>query len=158
MKIEITSGLGNGPTKLAAFDSALNHAGVSNYNLIRLSSVIPPNSQIIIKKENYTQYGNWGDKLFVVMADKREDTPNAEAWAGVGWVQDEKTGKGLFAEHIGNSEKSVRDDITQSLTAFMATRNIDFGEIHMQVIGTTCKHHPVCALVVATYEANGWIS
>jgi arginine decarboxylase len=86
----------------------------------------------------------------------RVDTPNMEAWAGVGWVQDKETGRGLFAEHVGNSEKTVVEDIRQSLKAFMETRDVDFGDIHMKVVGKTCKREPVCALVVATYQAQGW--
>ena len=42
MKIRLSSGRGEGPTPLAAFDAALLDAGVSNYNLLPLSSVIPP--------------------------------------------------------------------------------------------------------------------
>lgn len=158
MKIQVSSGIGIGPTKLSAFDSALNDAGVANYNLLRLSSVIPPKSEIIIHKygEASKISGKWGDKLYVVMAETRVDTPNVEAWAGIGWVQDNKTGKGLFVEHEGNSEEAVRRDIKQSLEALMATRNVDFGEISMNVVGRVCTHHPVCALVVAAYESDGW--
>lgn len=157
MEIQVVSGIGTGPTTLSAFDSALNHAGVANYNLIRLSSVIPPNSKIVPKDEPATNLpGQWGDKLYVVMAEQRADSPNTEAWAGIGWVQDKETGRGLFVEHEGLSEKTVRDDITQSLTALMATRNVDFGEIQMKVVGRTCKHEPVCALVIAAYDAKGW--
>jgi len=100
--------------------------------------------------------GSWGDRLYVVMAEKRVDTPNTEAWAGIGWVQDETTGKGLFVEHEAESEKAVRLDITQSLEALMATRNINFGEIKMKVVGKTCTHHSVCALVIAVYQASDW--
>jgi arginine decarboxylase len=157
MNINISTGIGTGPTNLSAFDSALNHAGVANFNLIRLSSVIPPKSKIIYSKPPIKKIkGNWGDKLFVVMAEQRVDTPNTEAWAGIGWVQDKKTGKGLFVEHEGLSEKKVRVDIRQSLTALMATRNVDFGEIQMQVVGRSCKYEPVCALVVAVYQSQGW--
>ena len=156
MEIQVSSGIGNGPTTLAAFDAALHHAGVSNYNLIRLSSVIPPGSVIVEKERKSPTVKEWGHKLYVVIADMRVDTPNAEAWAGVGWVQDKETGKGLFVEHEGNSEKAVVEDITQSLNALMATRNVNFGHIHMKVVGKTCKHNPVCALVVATYQSKGW--
>lgn len=159
MKIKVSSGIGTGPTSLAAFDSALNHAGVANYNILRLSSVIPPNSEIEVSNKPLKNLpGEWGDRLYVVMAEQRVDTPNNEAWAGIGWVQDKKTGKGLFVEHEGLSEKKVRDDITQSLQALMATRNVNFGKIHMKVIGRTCKHEPVCALVVAVYESQQWQS
>ena len=45
MEIQISTGIGIGPTQLSAFDSALNNAGVANYNLLKLSSVIPPKSK-----------------------------------------------------------------------------------------------------------------
>lgn len=159
MKIYVAPGIGTGPTKLAAFDAALNDAGVANYNIIRLSSVIPPATAIINQNAPLppeVMPGGWGDRLYVVMAEMRVDTPNTEAWAGIGWVQDKETGKGLFVEHEGHSEKSVKDDITQSLEALMATRNVDFGEIEMKVVGRTCTHHPVCAMVVAVYQASDW--
>ncbi len=158
MKIQISSGLGTGPTKLAAFDSSLNAAGVANFNLLKLSSVIPPKSEIVIRKDGEPSKvpGNWGDKLYVVMAETRVDTPNVEAWAGIGWVQDKKTRRGLFVEHEGNSEEAVRRDIKQSLEALMATRNVDFGNINMHVVGLVCTHYPVCALVVAVYKSSDW--
>lgn len=159
MNIHITTGLGNGPTTLSAFDAALNDAGIANYNLIRLSSVIPPETTLIHHEKGIPAKlmpGTWGDRLYVVMAEQRADTPNEEAWAGVGWVQDKKTGRGLFVEHEGGSEAQVRRDIEQSLTALMATRNIDFGKINMKVVGKTCTHHPVCAMVVAVYQASDW--
>lgn len=156
MVIKVASGIGTGPTKMSAFDAALNHAGVANYNLIRLSSIVPPNTQIEEEDTISDTPGEWGDKLYVVMAEKRISSPNQEAWAGIGWVQEEGTGKGLFVEHEGLSEKAVRSDITQSLNALMATRNVDFGPIQMQVVGRSCKHEPVCALVVAVFESEGW--
>ena len=160
MNIHVAAGVGSGPTELSAFDAALNHAGIANYNLIRLSSVIPPASEIIVHDTGAipadTMPGNWGDRLYVVMAEQRAEHPNAEAWAGVGWVQDKSTGKGLFVEHEGNSEASVRRDIEQSLEALMATRKVDFGPIHMKVVGETCEHLPVCAMVVAVYQASDW--
>ncbi|MFI5240099.1 MAG: pyruvoyl-dependent arginine decarboxylase [Candidatus Saccharimonadia bacterium] len=155
MKINISSGVGTGPTKLSAFDDALIKAGVANYNIIRLSSVIPPNTSLQIV-ERISPDGNWGDRLYVVMADKRVDTPNVEAWAGIGWVQDDKTGKGLFVEHEGNSEATVRQDIQDSLKALMKGRDVDFGPISMHVTGSMCHGDPVCALVVAVYQSSSW--
>lgn len=157
MQIQISSGTGTGLTKLSAFDSALNNAGVANYNLIRLSSIIPPRSEIQIKDGQSVQTtGEWGDKLYVVMAEMRTATPNLEAWAGIGWVQDKQTGAGLFVEHEGANEESVKRDITHSLEALQATRKIDWGEIQMKVVGKTCVHEPVCALVVAVFESESW--
>ncbi len=158
MVIQVAAGTGTGPTKLSAFDSALNAAGVANYNLIHLSSIIPPEAKVIVNDGRLqTQPGQWGDKLYVVIADIRIETPNVEAWAGVGWVHDKKTGKGLFAEHVGESEATVKRDIQQSLEAFMAVRNVKFGPVKMKITGITCRHEPVCALVVAVYQARNWL-
>lgn len=159
MNIHLVSGVGNGPTTLSAFDAALNDAGVANYNLLRLSSVIPPETTIVehdttINKDILP--GGWGDRLYVVMAEQRVDKPNEEAWAGIGWVQEKESGKGLFVEHEGHSKTAVERDIRQSLEALMATRNVDFGEIHMKLEGKTCTHHPVCAMVIAVYQASDW--
>lgn len=159
MNIHIATGLGSASTSLAAFDAALNHAGIANYNLIKLSSVIPPNTTLVNHADPIpanVMPGGWGDRLYVVMAEQRVETPNTEAWAGIGWVQEKKSGKGLFVEHEGNSETTVRRDIEQSLQALMATRNVDFGPIDMKVVGKTCTHHPVCAMVVAVYQASDW--
>lgn len=156
MTIQITSGTGKGHTKLAAFDAALNEAGVANYNLIKLSSIIPPNSKLKVASPIGSQPGKWGDRLYVVMADMRVDTPNMEAWSGIGWVQDKKTGRGLFVEHEGTNEKSVRRDIKASLEALQGIRKVDFGDMHMEVVGRTCTVEPVCALVIAVYQASDW--
>jgi len=158
MQIHVGSGAGNGPTTLAAFDAALNDVGIANYNLLRLSSVIPPATDVVVYDHKITQQlpGTWGDRLYVVMAEMRVDTPNVGAWAGVGWVQDPETGKGLFVEHEGHSEDEVRQDIQHSLEALMVTRGVDFGPINMKVTGRLCTGEPVCAMVVAVYQASDW--
>lgn len=159
MIIQLSAGVGSGPTKLAAFDSALQAAGIANYNIIRLSSIIPPGTEIVEVEGKYIkQPGKWGDRLYAVLAEFRTDTPNTESWAGIGWVQDKKTGAGLFVEHEGANEAQVCRDITSSLEHLSATRGVDFGEINMKVVGITCVHAPVCALVIASYQASPWQS
>lgn len=162
MKIHITSGTGTGLTKLSAFDAALNTAGVANFNLLRLSSVIPPSSKLEVHEslggnENFNVDGQWGDRLYVVMAETREDVEGQEAWAGIGWVQDAQTGRGLFVEHEGKTEDEVKQEISMSLRQLVQTRGMNFGPIGMKIVGCRCKGLPVCALVVAIYETEGWI-
>lgn len=156
MVIQVASGTGKGHTKLAAFDAALHHAGVANYNLIKLSSIIPPGSVIKTVSPISVQPGKWGDRLYVVMAEVRVGIPNMEAWAGIGWVQDKETGKGFFVEHDGTNEQTVRRDIKASLEAMQGIRRVDFGQMQMEVVGRTCTHDPVCALAVAVFMAEDW--
>lgn len=39
----ISSGMGEAEKKLLSFDNALIHAGISNYNLLKVSSILPVN-------------------------------------------------------------------------------------------------------------------
>ena len=47
MKVSITSGRAEGPTKLNAFDNALLNAGIGDINLITVSSMLPAGTQIV---------------------------------------------------------------------------------------------------------------
>lgn len=156
MQIQISQGIGVGPTELSAFDQALVHAGVANYNLIYLSSVLPPDSEVHFEQRPKRPEGTWGDRLYVVMAQKRVSLRNQEAWAGIGWIQDRKTRHGLLVEHEGHSEAEVRADIEHSLTALARNRDMQFGPQQMHVVGTKCTDLPACALVLAVFETNSW--
>ena len=155
--IEIATSIGTGPTKLAAFDDALIRCGVGNFNLIRLSSVIPPATAVVPTSGPIDTFGGWGDRLYVVMAEQRVDRIGREAWAGIGWVQHEESGRGLFVEHEGISERQVRDDIERSLAALMEARpHVSFGEPQAVVNGGRCFGEPICAMAVAVYESASW--
>lgn len=156
MDIVVTKGVGSGPTKLAAFDAALADAGVHNFNLIVLSSVIPPGSKIKLGTDKSINLkGGWGDRAYVVMAANYATQPNETAHAGVGWVQDD-SGKGLFVEHSGDSEEQVKQDINMSLQGLTKVRAIDFGNVNMEIAGVTCHDQPVCAVTIAFYKSETW--
>ncbi|MDQ6697733.1 MAG: pyruvoyl-dependent arginine decarboxylase [Actinomycetota bacterium] len=156
--IAVSSGVGTGPTKIAAFDAALREAGVGNFNLILLSSVVPLGSVVTpVARQAPVPEGAWGDRLYVVMADCRVDTPHEEVWAGVGWIQEEETGRGLLVEHVAHSEAQLVADIESSLSSLGAGRpNVNFGPQRSMIRGTTCVDEPVCALVVAVVESAPW--
>lgn len=155
MKIYVTSGQGTGSTKLSAFDAALHNAGIANYNLIRLSSVIPVGSEIEIRQLDGNGSDEFGYRLYVVYAEKRETQKGKEAWAGIGWVQGED-GRGLFVEHDGSNEEEVRALINNTLTDMVKYRKDSFGEIQSVVVGIKCVDRPVCAVVAAAYKSEGW--
>ena len=118
--IQVTSSVGYASTTLAAFDRALLDCGVGNFNLLRLSSVIPPDTDVVTGSGPADVLGDWGDRLYVVMAEQRTERVGRQAWAGIGWVQHEETGRGLFVEHEGFSEDQVRSAIHALLTGFSA--------------------------------------
>lgn len=153
----VAAAVGCGSTELAAFDDALIKVGAANFNLIRLSSVVPPDSEIVVVDQVPPVAGaRWGDRLYVVYAEERTSTAGREAWAGVGWVQDEPSGRGLFVEHEGDGESSVRGAITASLDDLQRHRELVLGPSRMHVVGARCDGRPTCALVLCAFAAEGW--
>jgi arginine decarboxylase len=154
LDITVRTGTGSARTLLAAFDGALLSAGVANFNLLTLSSVIPPGSRVRAV-EGHQLPGGHGDRLFCVLSAAYADHPGETVWAGLGWTTDATTG-GLFVEHHGGSEESVREQIALSLADMSANRGGGYGEVQIAITSAHCVDRPVCALAVAAYEVLGW--
>lgn len=155
MRIFLTYGKGEGATKLAAFDAALWDAGIANYNIIRLSSVIPDNAEIITKKLQWNGREH-GYRLYCVMAKAVTDVIGRKVCAGLGWVSVNRIGRGVFVEHSGSDEDEVRKQIEASLTSLIRYRQDEFGRLNFRIESAECSGPPVCALVAATYSTEGW--
>jgi arginine decarboxylase len=157
LTIPISAGVGDGATELAAFDAALHAAGVSNFNLIRLSSVIPVGARVQPTRPDGQLRGGWGDRLHCVYAAQTTSRPGSEAWAGVGWVvAADGSGRGLFVEHEGEDERWVRQQIVDSLKDLARTRAEPFSPPQTMVTGVRCVDRPVAAVVIAAYEVSSW--
>jgi len=138
---------------MSAFDDALLGAGVANYNLIRLSSVIPQPG--LISFDTDPVGGDHGDRLYCVYAAAHAEQPGDTAWAGIGWMRD-ATGRGLFVEHTAASEKALGELIELSLEDMNARRGGRYGAIERVTVSARNEGRPACALAVATYEVAGW--
>jgi len=156
MLIHVQAAVGLGPTELAAFDDALRRAAINNFNLVRLSSVIPQGSVIVVPTAPVRPEGAWGDRLYVVYAELRQARPGDSAWAGVGWVQ-RPDGSGLLVEHEGHSRREVSRLIHATLSYMVASRGGgDYGPIREHVVGGICIDLPICAFVCATFVTEPW--
>jgi len=154
LQIVVTKGGGCGHTQLSAFDHALCEAGIHNYNLLPLSSVIPPGA-VLVQQKYVAPAGEWGHRLYMVMARGWTMVAGTETWAGIGWVQ-AADGRGLFVEHTDASRDNVIDMIKMSLQDMVGYRDEEFGEIQYVLQGGKCIDQPVCALVAAVYTSDGW--
>lgn len=154
-KIFVTKGVGKGPTELAAFDSALLSAGIANYNLIHLSSIIPDGAEVVVgrPKENTKEFGH---RLYVVISEARESRRGKLSCSGLGWIVSGEGKRGLFVEHSGESEKIVKDKIQKTLSSMSKNRGDKFREIKEEIVSIKCTDSPVCALVVAVYKSEPW--
>ena len=154
-RIVIARGVGSGPTPLAAFDSALMDAGVANYNLICLSSVIPPGSRIERRRWT-TPPQDWGRRLYCVVSQAREQRRGHAVHAGIGWVQDPERGQGLFVELHDDDEERLDHDLRATLGSMQRQRGVALGTVQTEVASAHCEGAPVCALVIAVYAAAAW--
>lgn len=155
LHIQVTAATGAGPTALAAFDDALMSAGVSSFNLVRLSSMIPPGATVTSSPKQCPP-GEWGDRLYAVWALQSAELLGQEAWAGVSWIQDPADGRGVFVEHEGASELQVREELYASIESLRRAHRLPEGEAHTIVTGTRCERQPVCALVIAPVLSEPW--
>ena len=155
-QIPVLRASGSGATTLAAFHAALEEVDLGHYNLVRLSSVIPPGTAVDPSGKTPAPAGEWGDRMYVVYADQRATAPGEQAWAGVGWVQRLDGQGGLFVEHEGTSEALVTHAIKDSLRDLVAGREDLYTGPDWVVHGVVCTGQPVCALVVAPYECASW--
>jgi arginine decarboxylase len=153
--IKIVKGVGSGKTSLSAFDNALWNAGIANYNLIYLSSIIPPKSQIEFIENLGENNINIGHKLYVVMSRCDEVNIGKEAWAGLGWIQ-KGDGSGIFAEHCADNEEELNRLLNKSLKDMISYRNGLWRKTKIVTCGIRCVDKPVCAVVAAVYKSEKW--
>ena len=157
LEIRISRGAGAGPTQLAAFDAALYAAGVAGYNIVRLSSVIPPHAVVReVTGEDLVKPAQ-GDVAYCVYAAAYASTPGEQAWAGMAWAAHvDGSGAGLFVEHTAASESMVRRDLDATLETMSLNRGHAYQPAGQILSSAICVDHPVCAIVVATYGTAGW--
>ena len=163
MRIRVACAIGHGQTLLSSFDHALHRCGVHNYNLLALSSVIPPGSIVDIDSRYMPERDEHGDRLYVVKAEARSNVAGSAIAAGMGWYQ-WGDGRGLFVEHemVGNCADIARTEveslILQSLRDLCAVRAIPFDEhlVGMATIADTVGQYPTTALAVAVYQSEPW--
>lgn len=153
LDITVRTGTGAGRTLISAFDTALAGAGVADFNLVTLSSVIPTGARV--RHVDARLPGGHGDLLFCVRAEAFADRPGDVAWAGLGWCVDE-SGAGLFVEHHASSEGELVELIELSLADMKATRSQPFGPVQTAVASVECVGDAVCAVVVAAYRVSSW--
>lgn len=155
MTITLCTGTGEGPTPLAAFDAALADAGVADHNLIYLSSVIPPNA-VIVRDRYRMQPCDYGRRLYTVMSQMRQCEPGRAAHAGIGWMQNDDDGRGLFVELHDSDRDRLERDLAATLDSMRGARTIRYGPIKTVIESRTCSGRPVCALVAAVYGSEPW--
>lgn len=106
-QIFLTKGIGTGRHQLLAFEMALRDAGISQYNLVRVSSILPPNCEIINKEDGIKKLSP-GSIVFVVLARNESNEKGKKIAASIGMaIPEDRNHHGYLSEYesVGEDEK-----------------------------------------------------
>ena len=121
----LASGTSEGTSKLGAFDNAILNAGVGNTNLIRLSSILPPNtsfrSKIVYKR---------GVLVPIAYGYITSDVKGETIAASVAIAISVEEGFGVIMEYSGiTSAKNAEETVRRMAEDAMKHRNIEIREL-----------------------------
>jgi arginine decarboxylase len=98
-KIFFTRGIGRGETQLQSFENALRDADIAAYNLVSVSSILPPYAEIIDKSEG-VKLLSYGQILFTVLARNSSNELNRMISSAIGFaVPVDRSKWGYLSEH-----------------------------------------------------------
>lgn len=118
-----TKGVGKHRHNLQSFEAALRHAGIAQYNLVRVSSILPPGCRIVSRPRGLKQLQP-GAIVHCVIAESRTDEPSRLACAGVGLAQPANEAQyGYISEHhgYGLTERKCADLVEDMAASMLAT-------------------------------------
>ena len=119
-KVFFTKGVGRHKSELGSFERALRDAGIAQFNLVEVSSIFPPNAEMVSKEEGL-KYLKPGQIVFVVMARNSSNELNRLISASVGLaIPKDKSKYGYLSEHHSFGETAeVAGDYAEDLAAEM---------------------------------------
>lgn len=116
----VTNGLGKSKERLASFEMALRDARIAQFNLVKVSSIFPPNCRIVPRSKGISLLSP-GQVVHVVMSENSTDEPNRliAASAGIA-IPNDKNRFGYISEHHSfGQKKSQAGDYAEDLAAYM---------------------------------------
>lgn len=155
-RVRVVWGTGTGPTALASYDAALADAGVENYNLTTVSSIVP--ADVAVEAVGTApDLGPAGNRLTVVEARVTTDEtgpPGTVATAGLGWTVG--PGPGVFYEVGGRFDGTeCRRRLEEGLRAARELRDWDVEATDERIESVeTPDAGFASAVVLGTYGAS----
>jgi len=128
-KVFFTKGVGVHKDRLASFELALRKAGIEKCNLVAVSSILPPNCEIVPKDEGLKLLKP-GQVTFWVVARSETNEPNRLISSAVGLaVPKDRDNYGYLSEHHAYGETDEKSgEYAEDLAATMlaTTLGIEF--------------------------------
>ncbi|MGH9862659.1 MAG: pyruvoyl-dependent arginine decarboxylase [Candidatus Acidiferrales bacterium] len=125
-KIFLTKGVGKHRERLSSFELALRSAGIASCNLVRVSSIFPPNCKLISRSEGLKLLRP-GQVTFVVLSENSTREPHRLIASSIGLaLPADKSMYGYLSEHHSFGETEDRaGEYAEELAAEMLATTLD---------------------------------
>jgi len=128
-KLFLTKGVGQHKEKLVSFEMALRDAKLAPFNIVRVSSILPPDCKIVSVEKGLAELIP-GQVIHAVVAETSSDESHRLMAAAIGVAVPKDRGKiGYLSEHhcFGSDEKTTGDYAEDLAAQMLATViGIDF--------------------------------
>src|ERR1700681_3749210 len=128
-KIFFTKGVGKHRERLSSFELALRDAGIAAQNLVRVSSIFPPNCKLVPRSQGL-KYLHPGEVVFAVVAENSTHEPHRLLASSIGVaIPADRNTYGYLSEHhsFGETEDSAGDYAEELAAEMLATTlNVEF--------------------------------
>ncbi|MFZ0302376.1 MAG: arginine decarboxylase, pyruvoyl-dependent [Terracidiphilus sp.] len=125
-KIFFTKGVGKHKERLTSFELALRDAGIASQNLVRVSSIFPPQCKLIPRKEGL-KHVDHGEVVFSVIAENSTREPHRLIVSSIGVaIPADRNAYGYLSEHhsFGETEDQA-GEYAEELAAEMLATTLD---------------------------------
>lgn len=128
-RVFLTKGVGKHKERLTSFELALRDAGIAAQNLVRVSSIFPPNCKVIPRALGL-KHLHPGEVVFAVLAENSTREPHRLLASSIGMaIPADRTTYGYLSEHhsFGQSENQAGDYAEELAAEMLATTlDVDF--------------------------------
>ena len=151
MKIAIVSGKNEGPTKLNAFDNALTDAGIGDINLIKVSSMLGENTEIVDLPQLKP-----GSMVNCVLSTLTSDKPGDEITAVIGVAIGNELGCAVEITGINKKTEDLNNEAEFMVRYMMEKREVDIKELIIENATTTVKE--IASVVASVIYVEEWLN
>ena len=125
-RIFLTKGVGKHKERLTSFELALRDAGIAAQNLVRVSSIFPPNCKLLNRAQGL-KHLTPGEVVFAVVAENSTREPHRLVASSIGLARpaDSKTYGYLSEHHSFGETDQVAGDYAEELAAEMLATTLD---------------------------------
>ncbi|MEE8400827.1 MAG: arginine decarboxylase, pyruvoyl-dependent [Candidatus Hydrothermarchaeaceae archaeon] len=121
-KLFFTKGVGKHKERLESFEFALRSAGIEKFNIVKVSSILPPGCRIISKKKGLKELST-GQIVYCVLSQNSSNEPRRLLASSIGCaIPADRNNYGYLSEHhsfgeVEDKAGGYSEDLAASMLA-----------------------------------------